>query len=949
MATKKSGVDLERELNCSICTELLFQPLTLLDCLHTFCGSCLKEWFEWQKTYAENSPTPPAPGATIFTCPSCRARVRDTGHNATVTSLLDIFLASNPDKVKSEAEKQELRRKYKPGDNVLPRLHVPERSDEERRADRLERQMIEQAREMSLQDVGVETSSRRRHESRRSEESSRTRSDRDGGRVNRETRHQRASSNGMLHPQSQSSEERRRRRSESRHGAGVQHSSRASSSSRARHVEHQASIRSLISCTHGDARDIEREIDEFARQIQEEGLLDGLDLDNLDLSQNDELSRKITEAYRRRQRERSQAAPRMRSNTDTPPSRSQPALFLTRPSVPDSLRSGSRQRSNSMNTRGSSVGSQVEDRSRPPVTSTRLDVYTDPERHRRRRRSSGARSATDPPRPSTAETRPTAHSQVDLTLRSHSSDPASRGSSNTNERDASMVQNASGPPSSGEQSSSGTTDLSFSGRAATAGQLPQNPVPLPLFSHCDDSGESKRQRRPTLVVPQNPLPSLGLMPSPTHGTHHHQTRSQYYLEPSITCSRCQRSHIEYELHYNCAQCASGLWNICLNCYREGKGCLHWYGFGYAAIKKWDRQRAAVDYPLELPHMLSANRYLSPHSTPGGAEGRKTLTTEDPAHRLESGLFCVRCSAWANECYWRCDICNEGDWGFCNTCVNQGYACTHPLLPLTYMPPSPSPSPLPSPTLPNASSTPPGSPGLRRVPGHRRPRSATLLKGPNAITSGNYRSLTFMVTCDICRQYIPPSDRRYHCNMCTSSIVPETQPGDYDVCLDCYNGLVEEDRLSVDNGPGGWRRCLGGHRMIMVGFIEDKSGQKRVVIQDTVGGNGLSIEAHESDRTIQRWSWYVRGLKVQRLATVEVAANPPERYRQQEDFPPDGGVGLKGTALWAWYPASDADDELMFPRGAEVREIEDVNGDWCYGSYMGAKGLFPTPYLRITMS
>ncbi|KAI1110009.1 hypothetical protein F5Y14DRAFT_386231 [Nemania sp. NC0429] len=971
MATPKgsgSGVDLEKELNCSICTELLFQPLTLLDCLHTFCGSCLKEWFEWQKTSTENARTPPAPGTPVFTCPACRAPVRDTRRNATVTSLLDIFLASSPDKARSEPEQEELRQKYKPGDNVLPQIRLPESSAEERRAEQLERQMIEQAREMSLRDAGVESSTRRRRDHSRSEEGRRTRSERDASRDTRDARQRprrederthRTGSTGMLHPDSLSSGDRRRRRSESRHQASLPQPTRDPSSTGTRHVEHQSSIRSLLNVSNVDSRDLEREIDDFARQIQEEGLLDGLDLDNLDLSQNDELSRKITEAYRRRQRERAQAGATRRSNPATPSSRSQTALPPPRPPVTDTLRSRSRQRSNSAHTpRDSSIGSQTDDRSRRPITSTHLDVHSGSERHRRRTTSTGARSATEPIRPNTVETRPAARSQTDLTLRSQSSDPSSRRPSITDGRSFSITaENPSRFPSSEEQSSNNTRNLSFSGRASAAAQASQSPIPQPLFSPSDDSGgeRTKRRRRPSsLVAPQGPLPSLGLIPSPTHRTHHQRTRSQFYPEPSITCSRCQRPHIEYELHYNCAQCAHGEWNICLQCYRERKGCLHWDGFGHAAFVNWERQRAIIDHPLDPFHKLIGHRYLVPHSTPGGADGRKTLTTEDPANRLESGMFCARCSAWANECYWLCDVCNDGEWGFCNRCVNQGYGCTHPLLPLTYMPPpsSPSHSPLPSPSLPSSTSTPPGSPGHRHAPGHRPPHSATLSTGSNATGMGNYQPLTFMTTCDACLRSIPPSEHRYHCNECTSSMVSEMQPGDYDVCLDCYNSFLEDSRISVDNGPEGWRRCLHGHRMSIVGFVEGKSGQSRVVIQDIVGGSGLLISAHESDRTLQEWSWYAEDSKVKRLVTLDVAASPPEEQQQQQqhDFPPDGGAGPQGQARWQWYPAwnptSDADEELMFPRGAEIREIREVNEDWSWGSYMGVHKPFPTPYVRI---
>ncbi|KAI1467321.1 uncharacterized protein F4812DRAFT_59103 [Daldinia caldariorum] len=944
MTSSRPGVDLEKELTCSICTDILYQPLTLLDCLHTFCGSCLKDWFSWQKNVAENSPNPPSPGSIRFTCPSCRAQVRDTRHNATVTTLLDMFLAANPDKAKPDDEKEEMRKKYKPGDNVIPRIRILERSLEERRLEEMERRMLEQARQMSLQDVGVEPgegSRPRRHHGHSRSEDGRSRSEWDNSREMRyrdehdrplrgDGHRRRHDSNGMLQPDPPP-DERRRYRSES------QHRSRDSSRTRRRQVEHQASIRSLISSSDVDFRDIEREIEEFARQIQEEGLLDGLDLDNIDLAQNDELSRKITEAYRRRQRDRIRGQQPRRSDPAVTSQRPEALQPNPRPPPTDTSRASSRPRSRSANSRSATSQSQADDRSRPPVTSTHLEVRADPERRRRRRTSSDARSVTDPVRPRTAETRPAARSQTDLTLRPQSTDPSARRPSITESRSSSMpTTNSAAQPPAGEGSR--PRDLSFSARTSAA-QIPLAPSPEP---HSDDSSveHPKRARRPSSVAPQSPLPSLGLISSPSHQTHHQHTRSQFYQEPAITCSRCSRPHIEYELHYNCARCANGAWNICSSCYRSGKGCENWFGFGYAAFKNWQKVIADGNRGLEPPHMLTSCRYRQPKYAPGGAEGRRTLTTDDPANRLESGMFCVGCLAWANECFWRCESCNEGDWGFCNNCVNAGKNCTHPLLPLAYVAPG------------TGSSTPPASPPLPK-----RPRGATLSSGPNAVSLGNFKSLTFTTTCEVCHGPIPPTDKRYHCFECSSKDLEDGQPGDYDICEDCYIGLVHDKRISDENGHMGWRRCLEGHRMAVIGFMEGLLGLRRCVLQDIVGGRSLRSEPYEGTGVpddeqhqprgarMQRWSWKgPNGLNLERLVAVDVAATAPALGT--ELFPPDGGAGSRAVAKWSWYPRAGVTDELLFPKGAEVREVEDVNGEWLFGSYMGAQGLFPAPYVRI---
>ncbi|KAF3021923.1 hypothetical protein E8E14_007412 [Neopestalotiopsis sp. 37M] len=656
MDSPRPGVDLEKELTCSICTEVLYQPLTLLDCLHTYCGSCLKDWFSWQANIAENSPDPPPAGTNVSTCPSCRAPVRDTRHNATVATLLDMFLAANPDKARSEEDKLEMHEKYQPGVDVLPRVNTPEKSPEEQRLEELESQMLAQAREMSLRASGVgipgsprsqpqQHRHRREHQIRNLDSSDR--SDRDSSRDSRhrDARHrtrregerrQRAVSESTLQP----SEEGRHRRSESQQ----RRSRDPSRTRRARPIEHQSSIRSLISSSSVDSLDMEREIEEFARQIQEEGLLDGLDLNNLDLTQNDDLSRRITEAYRRRQSQRTRPDTSRRATTaSSRSSRADTAPLGQRPLVADRSRASSRQRANSENTRSSNSASQLDNRTRrPPITSTHLDVRDGPER-RRRRTSSGARSATEPTVRSWAgDTQPATRSQTDLTLRNRTSDAEVRR------------------PSAGDRSSS----------LPTTNMRDQVPVGLGL--------------------------SFG-----------ERAASSTNLSSSITVDTSVISSM-------------------------------------------------------------------------------TFTTTVHAAEVESGTSVSTATAQARD--------------------------------------------------------------------------------------------------------------------------------------------------------------------ISVG------GERRHIVHDLVGGWDLHIQPLTPTLSAQpipglmKWSWPgPNGTKLERLVTDVVGTTAPITGPWTEAFPPEGGSGLRATANWAWYPGPSATDELMFPRGAEIREIEDVNGEWYFGCYMGAKGLFPAPYVRVAES
>jgi hypothetical protein len=910
-----------------ICTELLYQPLTLIDCLHTFCGSCLKTWFSFKADAAERSPNPPSPGSFVYQCPSCRAPVRDTRHNATVASLLDMVLKANPDKGRSAQEKEEIARAYKPGDQVLRRLNVPERTAEERRGDEEDALLMEQVRQISLSEVGVGSSSLAPRPARRRESRSadgRARRSRDSSRDGR-TRYtsERSGRPGDERERPRRSEpqagERRDRRS------GSRRSEDSSDSRQQRTVEHQSSLRSLISSGDMSERDIEREIEDFARQIQEEGLLDGLDLDNLDLSRNDELSRRITEAYRRRQRERTRHDRTRRSNASGTPRQPEQASFESRHSGGESSRPQSRQRPHSRSTSATSAVSFTEDRSRPPVSnsSTHLEVRTG-ERHRRRTGSSGRSSTTPVPAPAPPEARVTTRrSQTDLLVRTQQGDSSSirplfSEARSTSSPTVTMSTHHIVELPTGQE-------LPFASRVPPVSSLaPATPPMAP--SELPGTPQMKRANRPADLAIVNSAASNPLASPTSPGQQ--RPRSQLYQEPSVTCSRCSKQHIEYQLHYNCKICANGEWNICLDCYRGGKGCLHWFGFGYGAWNKWEKANAAANGAIERPHMLTANRYLPPKITPGGADGRRTLTADDPVKRLESGSFCARCFTWANECYWRCDICNEGDWGFCNTCVNQGNSCTHPLLPLIYQPTS--------------SHTPPASPRMAHPP-----HAASVLTGPNVVNIGSFKPLTFATRCDICHDAIPSKHSRFHCLSCITALEPDAKPGEYEICTGCYMNLVSQKQISPENGHCGWRRCLKGHRMVVVAFQEFRGGLRRYIAKDLVGGRKLDAEAFESPehkgQVLQKWTWIEADKKMERIVTKDVAATAPTTPNSAHIFPRDGGVGIRGTAKWSWYP--NADDELLFPRGAEIRDIEEVSEEWFHGTYMGANGLFPAQYIR----
>lgn len=799
-----------------------------------------------------------------------------------------MFFAVKPEKSRSETDKQEIAKKYKAGESVLPHINTRERTKEEEEAEEEDRRLMQEVREMSLREAetgipGTIATGRSRSSDNRSV-SSRNRSadDRSGQRGDMQSRSpgQTASRQNSDHLQV-GDRGHRRQRSDSRH----------------RQVEHQSSIRSLIGSAELSERDIEREIEEFARQIQEEGLLDGLDLDNIDLTRDDDLSKRITDAYRRRQRERRTNAPsrspaahgRQRDNsqsetTDRPNNATETAQSQTPTSHGDA-------------NDGSSPSPDS------PSPSATRDVPNIPTRSGRRRTHSGGPN-TLAPFPGVTPPLPAGRSQTDLAIRTRPLESAEQVPGLFSERSASVPSSPPGNPPP-------TNNISFANRLAQS-----NPT---AASETSSQSTARPHRASDLEVVQ---------PGSTHLTRD-RSPSQLYPEPTITCYACNKEQIQYDLHYNCHICANGQLNLCLDCYRRGKGCQFWFGFGQGASRKWEKLRQQRnDDSLPPPHVLVPRRYLRPASQSGEANAKPSATTDDPNNRLETGTFCAKCLAWTNDCYWRCDICNDGEWGFCNNCVNQGNSCSHMLLPLIYE----------------------ASDRYRRSVG--RPPQAAVAANLGQRTSA-FKPLLFNSTCDICHNGIVSSDVRFHCHSCTSSLVEDASPGDYDICSPCYASLVARGQISHENGYSGWRRCLQGHRMVVIGFVDSDDGRWRFIDRDLVGGRSLRMESIESsaDR-FQKWTWKHNSDRLERLVTQDVSETAPHIVGSKAyatDFPPEGGPGSVGRTKWAWYPQGGTDDELLFPKGAEVKEIEDVNGDWFFGTYMGAKGLFPAPYVHVEIS
>lgn len=482
------------------------------------------------------------------------------------------------------------------------------------------------------------------------------------------------------------------------------------------------------------------------------------------------------------------------------------------------------------------------------------------------------------------------------------------------------------------------------------------------------------------------------------------SRTHLFPEPSVTCSRCGALHIEHDVHYVCGACSShsrGTFSLCLSCYRNGSGCGYWLGFGHAAWANYSRL-SQTQSQVERPHILYGRKYSRPSrgfvSSPSHSTFRQAGTSvrlsqlysdEDPARRVMNGVFCDICDRNANSWYWHCDVCNDGAWGFCSGCVNKGNCCTHPLIAIAEDVSSGTAHPDGTIKIGqsdddnNAKDSQPS----KAAASQSTPSTSKLPPSVRALFPFPARVLPVSIECDSCRRVIPARQPRMHCQRCSG--------GDYDICMSCYPG-------KVGNRQDEWRRCPAGHRMEVVQAVVDQAGcLRRLVVAEVAGGMATETsedgnKASPTRRTMltgdlsgtrdetrpgntnanyiaagsgtvdkqrsKKWSWRDGDGVVHAKNLLDMTEQTPRdggsgvdnattpvvegSSRMAAVVPPDGGSGLRILALWSYFPSASATDELSFPRGAEIREAVDINGDWFWGRYAGAVGLFPGNFGRI---
>lgn len=78
------------QFDCGICFMTMHQAVSLMPCLHTFCGGCFSEWIKKAKD-----------------CPVCREKVTEVKKNSLVNNLIESYLKMNPQLCREKEDLEE--------------------------------------------------------------------------------------------------------------------------------------------------------------------------------------------------------------------------------------------------------------------------------------------------------------------------------------------------------------------------------------------------------------------------------------------------------------------------------------------------------------------------------------------------------------------------------------------------------------------------------------------------------------------------------------------------------------------------------------------------------------------------------------------------------------------------------------------------------------------------
>ncbi|RMZ83250.1 hypothetical protein DV738_g1212, partial [Chaetothyriales sp. CBS 135597] len=538
-------LNLEKDLICFICTEVLHRPLTLIDCLHTFCGSCLKEWFSHQHQKASRSHHPPS---QPYTCPTCRDTVKDARRNAMINTLLESFLMANPSKNRTEEEKQEMDKLYKPGDDIMPKSR--DRGTRDRRA-------TPPAANGNLAPTPTDHRSRsREHDERR-----------DRRIQEREERRQRRER--LEVPDSRTRDSSRDEQSTGSVPApspapptsSVRHPDAVAARRDARSVAHQASLRSIASASDlGTGTGDSLTEEQLMQEIISEGLLDGIDVENLTEAEQDQLCEAIAERYRQRHPDRDRRVPP--STEQLPSQQAELPVDIQVLQIEEADRTSRSHRPQGSTTtrpgRGSRSTGQVI--SRPATANPGIELVppSDSQTHHRRasdqtgrrRSSSQGRHHTYPyPGPTRVAA---SSSSIELSTQPRIGASAAHDSP----RRVSSDQRSNTEPRTESRPGTGHAharrmQINHPAQAASPPRTASPPAPSPLLPAPRIEGLAEADSEPVRAGLVGPQPVVSSVTAP----------AQTFEEPSVRCYRCLREGIQYEIHEHCYSCDVDLWRI----------------------------------------------------------------------------------------------------------------------------------------------------------------------------------------------------------------------------------------------------------------------------------------------------------------------------------------------------------------------------------------------------